>query len=75
MECTERSKMTKDEFKKEILIEKNKKQKTNLLWDCLFIIKHSASHSVKWLVVLLLRGRKKWRKDEKMLNVSNTSII
>ena len=45
MECTERSKVTKDEFKKEILIEK-KKQKTNSLWDCLFIIKHSASHSV-----------------------------
>ena len=73
MECTERSKVAKDEFKKEILIEK--KNKTNSLWDCLFIIKHSASHSVKWLVVLLLRGRKKWRKDEKMLNVSNTNII
>ena len=61
MECTERSKGTKDEFKKEILIEKKNKKQIHfgIVFLSLNILHHIAS----------------WRKDEKMLNVSNTNII
>ena len=43
--------MTKDEFKKEILIGQKKNQ--DLTW--IFYIKHTSSNSIKWLLVLLLK--------------------